>query len=71
MSKKAKVICFSCLAALILLLLCGFLFAALPWLLAGSELPEDALLTLEAGGGSLSASWPRAARSSSRPCPKS
>ena len=36
MSKKAKVICFSCLAALILLLLCGFLFAALPWLLAAS-----------------------------------
>ena len=65
MSKKAKVICFSCLAALILLLLCGFLFAALPWLLAGSELPEDALLTLEAGGGSLSASWPRAARADS------
>ena len=31
-------------SALILLLLCGFLFAALPWLLAGSELPEDAML---------------------------
>ena len=36
MSKKAKIILFSCLGALFIIPLFGFLFGALPYLLAGS-----------------------------------
>lgn len=52
MSRKAKTIWLSCGGALLLLLLLGFLFAALPWLLAGSELPEGAALSLSTADGS-------------------
>ena len=63
MSRKAKTIWLSCGGALLLLLLLGFLFAALPWLLAGSELPEGAALSLStADGVQLDASWPAAER---------
>ena len=63
MSRKAKTIWLSCGGALLLLLLLGFLFAALPWLLASSELPEGAALSLStADGVQLDASWPAAER---------
>ena len=66
MSRKAKVILFSCAGALTLLLLLAFLFAALPWLLAGSELPEGAALGLSTSDGEvLHAEWPAAERADS------
>ncbi len=65
MSKKAKIILFSCLGALFIILLFGFLFGALPYLLAGSELPEGAHLTLTVTDGGISASWPRSEQADS------
>ena len=65
MSKKAKIILFSCLGALFIIPLFGFLFGALPYLLAGSELPEGAQLTLTVTDGGISASWPRSEQADS------